>query len=113
MSLRNLRSLLGAAALSVASLLTTTTASPSVAWAQEDDRVSDLIELVRKRPSGKDRDTWRDERRDAARELGTLGDTRAVPVLIDIVKTEQFDAVGEIAIVSLGKLGDERAVPVL
>jgi len=93
--------------------VTTTLLAPTAAWAQEDDRVADLIELVRKRPSGKDRDAWRDERRDAARELGTLGDSRAVPVLIQIVKTEQFDAVGEIAIVSLGKLGDEQAIPVL
>ncbi len=85
---------------------------PDAAWAQED-RADELIELVRKRPSGKDRDTWHEERRDAARELGTLGDVRAVPVLIQIVKTEQFDAVGEIAIVSLGKLGDESAIPVL
>ncbi len=93
--------------------LATAIVAPSTSWAQEEDRVVDLIELVRKRPSGKDRDAWRDERRDAARELGTLGDTRAVPVLIQIVKTEQFDAVGEIAIVSLGKLGDEQAIPVL
>ncbi len=90
---------------------------PNTAHAQDDaaagSRAEALIELVRQRPSGKDRDEWREERREAARELGTLGDKRAVPVLIQIVKTEQFDAVGEIAIVSLGKLGDKSAVPVL
>jgi hypothetical protein len=91
--------------------------SAGVAQAQEGDaeasRAEALIELVRQRPSGKDRDEWREERREAARELGTLGDKRAVPVLIQVVKSEQFDAVGEIAIVSLGKLGDESAIPVL
>lgn len=81
--------------------------------ASENDRVGELIELVRQRPAGKDRDDWREERREAARELGSLGDKRAVPVLIQVVKTEQFDAVGEIAIVALGKLGDGQAAPVL
>ena len=88
-------------------------AGPAEIWAQSDERIGSLIELVRRRPDGKDRDQWREERRDAARELGDSGDKRAVPVLIQIVETEQFDAVGEIAIVSLGKLGDDRAVPVL
>lgn len=83
------------------------------ASAQEDTRATELIDLVQKRPSGMDRDLWREERRDAARELGSLGDQRAVPILIQIVKTEQFDAVSEIAIVSLGKLGDTSAVPIL
>tara|TARA_R110002073_G_scaffold24260_5_gene81971 strand:+ start:13266 stop:14990 length:1725 start_codon:yes stop_codon:yes gene_type:complete len=113
MSQLSLRSFL-CASLFGGAFLTTTFVAPGTSWAQEEgDRVADLIELVRKRPSGKDRDAWRDERREAARELGTLGDARAVPVLIQIVKTEQFDAVGEIAIVSLGKLGDEQAIPVL
>lgn len=87
------------------------------AQAQDADadsaRVDQLIDTVRQRPSGKDRDLWREERREAARELGSIGDKRAVPVLIQVVKSEQFDAVGEIAIVSLGKLGDKSAVPVL
>ncbi len=92
--------------------------SPTDAQAQsdgasEESRVDALIELVRQRPSGKDRDVWREERREGARELGSIGDKRAVPVLIQIVKTEQFDAVGEIAIVALGKLGDDSAIPVL
>ncbi len=85
----------------------------TLASAQAEDRIASLIELVRRRPDGKDRDKWRDERRDAARELGDSGDKRAVPVLIQVVKDEQFDAVGEIAIVALGKLGDTSAVPVL
>lgn len=88
-------------------------ASPQFIHAQSEDRVGSLIELVRRRPDGKDRNTWRDERRDAARELGDSGDKRAVPVLVEIVETEAFDAVGEIAIVALGKLGDPRAIPAL
>lgn len=111
MSRSQFRSLLFAGLLGSA-FLTTSIVPTSSAWAQED-RAGELIELVRKRPSGKDRDEWRDERREAARELGDIGDKRAVPVLIQVVKTEQFDAVGEIAIVALGKLGDEQAIPVL
>ena len=77
------------------------------------DRVDDLVGLVERKPDGMTRDEWREKRRDAARELGTLGDRRAVPALIRVVETEEFDVVGEIAIEALGKLGDRRAAPVL
>jgi hypothetical protein len=60
-----------------------------------------------------DRDDWREKRRDAARKLGELGDTRATAVLIQVVKSERFDAIAEIAIEALGKLRDSSAVPVL
>ncbi len=76
-------------------------------------KVSALIQVVKERPAGVDRETWREDRRDAARELGSLGDTKAVPALIEIVRSESFDAVSGIAIVSLGKLGDARAIPIL
>ena len=77
------------------------------------DRVDDLVALVERKPDGMTREEWREKRRDAARELGTLGDKRAVPALIRVVETEEFDVVGEIAIEALGKLGDRRAAPVL
>lgn len=77
------------------------------AWA---DRVDDLIALLSKKPSGMSSDTWREKRREAARELGRLGDKRAVEPLIKIVETEKFDAILEIAIEALGRLGDKRAV---
>ena len=77
------------------------------------DEVEDLIALVASKPDGMDRDEWREKRRDAARRLGQLGDRRAVPALIQVVKSEAFDVVGEIAIEALGKIGDARAAPVL
>src|SRR5262249_45515792 len=60
-----------------------------------------------------DEDTWREKRRDAARELGELGDKKAVDPLLEVVQSERFDAILEIAIQSLGKLGDNKAVPAL
>jgi len=77
------------------------------------DEVSDLVSLAQRKPSGMDRDTWREKRRDAVKKLGDLRDKRAVDVLINIVRTEEFDAVAEYAVVSLGKLRDKKAVPVL
>lgn len=77
------------------------------------DKIDDLIALVQRKPDGMDRDQWRQKRRDAARTLGDSHDPRAVPVLIKVVQTEEFDTIGEIAIEGLGKLGDKRAVPVL
>lgn len=71
------------------------------------------IALLRKRPKGMDEETWREKRRDAARELGDLGDKRAVEPLLEIVQSERFDAILEISIQSLGKLGDSKAVPAL
>jgi hypothetical protein len=77
------------------------------------DRVNDLIALVRRKPEGMERDAWKEKRREAARELGGIGDRRAVPVLIEVVEMEQFDVIGEVAIEALGKLKDARAVPAL
>lgn len=74
------------------------------------DKVDDLIALLSKKPGGMSTDAWREKRREAARELGRLGDKRAVEPLIKVVETEKFDAVAEIAIEALGKLGDKRAV---
>jgi hypothetical protein len=76
-------------------------------------QVDSDISLLRKKPKGMDEEAWREKRRDAARELGDLGDKRAVDPLIEIVESERFDAILEIAIQSLGKLGDSRAVPAL
>jgi hypothetical protein len=77
------------------------------------DKVDDLIAVVQRKPDGMDRETWKEKRRAAARELGKLGDKRAVPALIRVVETEQFDVVGEISIEALGQLGDKRAAPAL
>ncbi len=79
----------------------------------EADEVTKLINLVREKPASMDRAEWKDKRRTAAKRLGKLGDKRAVPALIQVVETEEFDVVAEHAIVSLGKLGDKRAVPAL
>ena len=68
------------------------------------------ISLLGKKPSGMGEDEWREKRRDAAKELGRLGDKRAVEPLIRIVETERFDAIAELAIEALGRLGDKRAV---
>jgi phycocyanobilin lyase alpha subunit len=51
-------------------------------------------------------------RRNAARALGKLGDTRAVPPLILCLECDDF-YVREAAAQSLGMLGDRRAVPML
>ena len=77
------------------------------------DQVDDALAMLQKKPGGMSSDTWREKRREAARELGRLGDKRAVDPLIKIVEAEKFDAIAEIAIEALGKLGDKRAVPVL
>ena len=87
------------------------TAAP--ARAGGDDDVDALIALVAKKPAKMDREQWLETRREAARKLGRLGDKKAVPVLIEIVKNETFDVIAEIAIDSLGRLRDKRAVPVL
>ncbi len=83
------------------------------ARAEDPADVEGLISLVQTKPEGMDRAVWKEKRREAARELGRLGDTRAVPVLVEVVKTEKFDIIAEIAIEALGRLGDERAVPAL
>lgn len=75
--------------------------------------VDKLIELVSNKPANMDRSEWKEQRRAAVRKLGNAGDKRAVPALIRIVETEEFDVVAEHAIKALGKLGDKRAVPVL
>jgi len=82
------------------------------AWADEA-RASELINLLTKQPADMPEQTWKEKRRDAAQELGDLGDKRAVPVLIQVVESEEFDIVGEFAIEALGKLRDERAIPIL
>ncbi len=77
------------------------------------DKVGDLIALLERKPDGMDREAWKEKRREVARELGKLGDKRAVPALIRVVELEQFDVVGEISIDALGQIGDSRAAPVL
>ncbi len=94
----------------LAAMVATLTLAPAAAGA---DQVDDHIAVLQKKPGGMSNDTWREKRREAARELGRLGDKRAALPLIKIVETEKFDAIAEIAIEALGKLGDKRAVPVL
>jgi hypothetical protein len=57
--------------------------------------------------------TWKEKRREAAKKLGASGDKRAVPVLIELARSEVFDIIGEIAVDGLGQLGDRSAIPVL
>jgi len=87
--------------------------APTRSARADDEDVGALIKLVDKKPAGMSRDEWLEERREAARKLGRLGDKKAVPVLIRVVEKEKFDVVAEIAIESLGRLGDDRAVDVL
>jgi hypothetical protein len=84
----------------------------SVAAAQPVD-VNAQIKLIENQPSGVDRSTWKEQRRDAARKLVQSKDKKAVPELIKLAETETFDIIGEIAIEGLGNLGDPSAVPVL
>ncbi len=85
----------------------------SGAGAQDDARAGELITVLAKQPANMPVQTWKEKRREAARKLGDLGDKKAVPALIKIVETEEFDIVGEFAITALGKLRDERAIPIL
>jgi hypothetical protein len=77
------------------------------------DEVGDLINVIERQPAGMDRITWKEKRRDAAKKLGASGDPRAVTALIEVVETETFDIIGEIAIDALAELGDPAAIPVL
>ena len=72
MSGRSMRTMLAATALATAGMALT---SPTTTYAQEgeSDKAAELISVVKTRPSGMDRDQWREARRDAARELGSLG----------------------------------------
>jgi hypothetical protein len=106
------RGLSGAAwACAVGALLAATWPRAAGAGAPED--VPALIELIRKRPAKLERAEWLEQRREAVRRLGRLGDRRAVPVLIEVLEAEKFDVIAEIAIEALGRLGDARAVPAL
>jgi hypothetical protein len=96
-----------------AAALVTIVASATTVRADDPADVDALIELVRKKPGSMSEDTWREKRREAARQLGRLGDNKAVPALIEVVEQEKFDVVAEIAIESLGRLKDDRAVDVL
>ena len=81
--------------------------------AAQGDPVEQLIALVSARPEGMSEDEWRVKRREAAIELGRRRDRRAVPALIKVIETEEFDIVVEHAIDALANIGDRRAVPVL
>jgi hypothetical protein len=80
---------------------------PRVACAQRADK---MLRLLKKKPRGMTTETWLEQRREAARELGRLKDRRAVPVLLKIIGKERFDVILEIAIDALGEIGDKRAV---
>lgn len=87
-------------------------ATASVAHAQPAD-VPALTKMIETQPADMDKSTWKEKRRDAARKLVQSKDKRAVPVLIKLVETENFDIIGEIAIEGLGNMGDQSAVPAL
>ena len=94
---------LTAAALLLAGVLS----SPPV---RADEHADNMLNILKKRPRGSTPESWLEERREAARELGRLKDKRAVPVLLGIVAKERFDVILEIAIDALGEIGDRRAV---
>ncbi len=98
--------------LGFVSLVWLVLAVPRVAHAQPSD-VPGMIKFVEHQPDGMARSTWKEKRRDAARQLGASHDKRAVPVLIRLAEKETFDIIGEIAIEGLGNLRDSSAVPVL
>jgi hypothetical protein len=75
--------------------------------------VPQLIEVIQTQPGNMDRVTWKEKRREAAKKLGASGDKRAVPILIELARSEVFDIIGEIAVDGLGQLGDPSAIDVL
>lgn len=103
---------MSAARQSIALALIVLAALAAPATAQGDP-VEQLIALLGSKPQGMGSDEWRVKRREAAIELGRRGDRRAVPALIQVIETEEFDIVVEHAIDALAKIGDQRAVPVL
>jgi HEAT repeats len=74
------------------------------------DKADKMLRVLKKRPRRMTRETWLEQRREAARELGRLKDKRAVLVLLKIIKKERFDVILEISIDALGEIGDKRAV---
>jgi hypothetical protein len=80
------------------------------ATAAADARTEGMLQLLKGRPRGMSEETWRVQRREAARELGRMRERRAVPPLVEIVKHERFDVVLEVAIEALGSIGDRRAI---
>jgi hypothetical protein len=78
--------------------------------AQPSRKTTELLQLLRRRPRGMTVDTWREQRREAARELGRMKERRAVPTLLEIIAEERFDVILEIAIDALGHIGDKRAL---
>ena len=69
-----------------------------------------MLRLLKGKPRAMTHETWLEQRREAARELGRLRDRRAVPLLLKIVARERFDVILEIGIDALGEIGDRRAV---
>ena len=78
--------------------------------AAADERADRMLRILKKRPRGMTTETWLEQRREAARELGRSKDKRAVPLLLQIIAKERFDVILEIAIDALGEIGDKRAV---
>lgn len=75
--------------------------------------VDEDIAILERRPTGMDEETWRVERREAARRLGKSRSAKAVDALIHVVETERFDAVLTIAMEALAEIGDPRAIDAL
>ena len=83
------------------------------AWAVTPKGREQLLRLLQSRPRGMSREAWREQRREAVRELGRRRDRQAVPALLQIVRTERFDVILEIAIDALGRIRDRRATGTL
>jgi len=84
--------------------------SSSVAFAKmlkTDNQLERLIEVLRDEKKS-DR-----ARRNAAVELGNLGDKRAVPILMKTAKKDKSDRVRRSAIRALGKFDEKRVVDYL
>lgn len=68
---------------------------------------SDFDQLIERLRNG--HDEW--ERMSAAKKLGALGDTRAIPYLLDALKDHPYVMISASA--ALGKFGDSALIPVL
>jgi hypothetical protein len=89
-------------------LLAGTLSSPTAR--AEEEKADRMLNLLKKKPRKMSTESWQEERREAARELGRQKDKRAVPILLTIIAKERFDVILEIAIDALGEIGDKRAV---
>jgi HEAT repeat protein len=89
------------------------------AYGVRNEAIAAVVEIVRRNPQaieplmaalGDQRDSVR---MNAAKALGRIGNVRAVPGLIDLLRRDRDDYVRMAAAEALGLIGDPRAVPAL